>query len=274
MNWHGDRRAIPSLVVSVAVLLLTAGWAAIAVSGGDGSATTITAGGRQVGATGLGQAALLHEEAPAGSSTVTVGPLTVPTTAPAPGGPITTTTPTGVVLPPMPPLPLPTRTIARGPETTVFPPPPVPGPTTTLLPAPRTNSWSRSTNGVTVRMRMEPAAPVAGQPVTFFVDNVSAPLPCCVVHMSFGDGTDMPVGSSNCENPTLRAGMVATHTYAAPGAYEILLVVVTFPCRPATGDGPVQPTITGTDIRACIAVGPGTAPDRCTPVEHFRPSAG
>lgn len=250
------------LVSMIAVLLPAGGVAAATVDpGGPGPA-----GGR-IGATGFAQEAVAE------------GGVAAPVTATT-----STTAPPATVSPR--PLPLPSTTVPRSTATTVRPasttPPtllpllPGVGPTTTVAPVSQPTNWSRSANGVTVRMRMEPAAPVAGRPVRFLVDDVSAPDGCCIVHMSFGDGTATPLTSGGCESPNTRTGMVTTHTFAAPGAYEVHLIVATFPCPPPTvvGGQIAPPPITGTDIRACIAVGPGTVPSRCAPVEHFGPPGG
>jgi hypothetical protein len=214
----------------------------------------------------------------------------VPTGEPAapatpPAGVTTTLPPPPVVDPP----PVPTTRAPRSTTstsrpaptpTTLLPLPPIgPAPTTTAPPP--ANPWSRTVNGVSVRLRMDPPAPVAGQPVTFTVEEVTAPLACCIVHLSFGDGTDRSLfgstGTTVCDPPaTTRSGLKASHTYATPGTYEILLVVLTVPCTVDVVDGqPVPAPITGTDIRACIAVGPGTpTPARCSPFAHFDPQSG
>lgn len=252
-------RWLPRVVVAMLALLLPAGALAMATVDSGGR----DAGGGRAGAAGLAQEAITEA-------------LPVPLVV------TSTTGPPPVLLPP-PPL-LPSTTLPTVPLTGAHPPastapPSLPpgvgpsvGPTTTVAAVTRTSSWSRNANGVTVRMRMQPAAPVAGQPVTFFIDDVSAPSACCVVHMSFGDGTDVPAigsggGPIGCDSPKTRTGLTASHTFAAPGAYPVALLVVTFQCNPVTAaSGEITPPpITGTDIRACIAVGPGTVPDRCAP---------
>lgn len=258
-------RWLPRVIVAMIAVLLPAGALAMAtVDSGGRDAAGRDAGGGRAGAAGLAQEAIT--EAP---------PVPVVVTS--------TTSLPPIVLPPQPLLPPPT--VPRAPVTGARPPastapPSLPpgvgpglGPTTTVAAVTRTSSWSRNANGVTVRMRMEPAAPVAGQPITFFIDDVSAPYPCCIVHMSFGDGTDMPAlgsggGASGCDSPKTRTGLTASHTFAAPGAYAIALLVVTYPCNPVTAaSGEITPPpITGTEIRACIAVGPGTVPDHCAPL--------
>jgi len=48
------------------------------------------------------------------------------------------------------------------------------------------------------------------------------------------------------------------HTYAHAGVYRVSFLAATIPCNIAMVDGtPVPPTIGGTGIHVCIAVGPG-----------------
>jgi hypothetical protein len=49
-----------------------------------------------------------------------------------------------------------------------------------------------------------------------------------------------------------------SHTYAAPGAYEVRLATATLPCGPVTGD-PAHREIHGVGLHVCIVVGPGKA---------------
>ncbi|HVL05297.1 MAG TPA: hypothetical protein VM388_04885 [Acidimicrobiales bacterium] len=252
-----------ALAAMIAVLLPAGALAAAAIDAEPGAGA-----GRRVGAAALVQDRVAHEE------TIAPPVVVTSTVAPPPTVPVPQVTPTAV--------PRSTTTSSPRPSTptsiTLPPLPPWGSPTTTAPPVTPTDRWSRTANGVTVTLRMEPARPAAGEPVTFFVDDVSTPQEaCCIVHLSLGDKSDGPlIGTSTpplCDKPgTSRTGLSLTHTYAQPGAYEILLMVVTVPCR-APVDGP--PPITGTQIRACIAVGPGTAePPRCAPFNHFDPQSG
>jgi hypothetical protein len=257
-TWREFRSAIV-LAALVAVLLPVGAFAAATVSPGS----PVAGGDGRVDAAGFGQETLIDD---------------VPTTIAAVAS--TTVPAAGVPMSPLPPTTLPrgTATTVRPPAgsvttTTAVPPPgAVPTtPSTTAAPKSQTSAWSRSQNGSFVRMRMEPAMPVAGQPVTFYVDDVTAPDSCCVVHMLFGDGAEAsllgkaPAGPNLCEGPTNnRTGLSTTHTFAEPGAYEVRLIVITVPCKATVVQGKPVPAITGTDIQACIAVGPGTAlPPRC-----------
>jgi hypothetical protein len=114
-------------------------------------------------------------------------------------------------------------------------------------------------------MHIEPAAPMAGQPVTFVVDELVTQDPCCAVALMFGDGPDFSnlIGGS-CQSPTSLTNLSMAHTYAAPGAYEVVLATATFPCGPATGNPP-HPAIHGVGLHVCVVVGPGRAGASCTP---------
>ena len=273
MSSNGGARPARALAACVAVLLAAGGWSALALDTTE--STTISAGGR-AGATGLGQAALLDEEAPTGSVAVTVAPLTVPTTAPEPA-PATTTTIRRSTTSPTTAKPGP----VGGPAAT---PPPGFGwpntPPTGIANIAPTSSWSGQRDGVTARLRLDPPAPVAGQAVRFLVDYSSAE-PCCTVMLDFGDGTpgfqlnnDRVCGTS----PPLIPGahsVVATHTYAGAGSYKANLFVL-------AGDGCANPAplvngapqivIHAVAFDACLGVGPGPAVQKgCSPFPPFGP---
>ncbi|MGI8983762.1 MAG: hypothetical protein ACR2HM_04395 [Acidimicrobiales bacterium] len=241
------------------------------------AATTVRPGpapdGSRVGAAGFvheaigGGATLDEPAAPVAVTSSTAPRPTVP--APPPAAPS-----------PPPPSPVPSTV----PASTTSPARTGPTTNSTLLPAPGsgatpTHRWSKTANGVSVSLRMEPATPVAGQPVTFYVDEVTAPLTCCIVHLSFGDEGEGDLISGTAPScagaSTSRTGLSITHTYAKPGPYEISLVVVTVPCQLTVVDGkPVPPPITGTGITACITVGPGAAgAPGCSPYNHFNPQS-
>jgi hypothetical protein len=234
------------LAAAIAVVLLSGVLAAAAVDSG-GSALPVEG---RVGAAGLVQEAVA-EDAPVSQAPVpltsTVAPPPTVTTAAVPSTTLPLTTP-GSVRPPAPAV-----------ATTVAPSQGAAAATTTI-PATTSRTWTATGHSsVRARMRMEPATPVAGQPVRFFVDDVSTPDPCCVVGLFFGDGKHTTIGFPTCGGPTSLTGLRATHTYDAPGAYEVYLLVVSGPpCKP-----PVAPEVPGQafggEIRACIAVGPGAA---------------
>ncbi len=268
------RRPIPVLAALIALLVPAGAFAAATVSSGEPA----PAGGRSVGAAGLTQEQLVPERV----TTPSIGPQGSTTTVmPAPA----TTLP-----------PAPTTTVAR--RSTATAPPPATGPTTTVatllpgLPLPPlppippllqlppilqippilqspASSWSTSANGITIRMRMEPTAPVAGQPVSFHIE-VATQGACCAMTLSYGDGFAGPSGG-NCDSPKSRT-VTMTHTFAAPGDYELLLFASTFPCNGSVVDGQrIEPTIDAAGITACIGVSRLLGPPSCTRYNHFGP---
>lgn len=227
------------------------------------AATTVTPGqagaGRQVSAAGFLQDGIPGAPSPSRSTE----PTLVTTTAPAPTTVVAPSTPTTSRAPAAASTSTTTTTARPAPTTTptfTLPPglfPPTPTPT-----IPGGSSWSNRAGEVSARLRMVPATPVAGQPVTFSVD-VTAQDPCCVVTLQFGDSpASQDFGGGNCQNPSSITGLAVTHTYAAPGAYEAVLATATFPCHVTTsvpGGPPVLPAIHGVGLHACIVVGPGDA---------------
>jgi len=257
------RGAVRVLVVLIAVLLPAGGFAATTVDAGHPGRVD-----RRVGAAGFG-GELLAEDRPGVAPTVAV----TSTVASTPG--VTLTVPT-------PPAPLPTlpgRAITTAPPVAAtFPTPPgfPPLPMPTFPRNPSASTWSKTANGITVRMHIAPAMPVAGRPVTFVIDEVTAPVTCCIIHV-VADGTTVPVrgaGGENPENgicgspPVTRSALSHTHTFAEPGVHAVTLMVLTTACQsPAVGGPPaVPPTSTVLDLQACLTVGPEAAvPTRLVP---------
>ena len=229
----------------------------------------------RVGATGLSAAELEEERARATSSTsLTVAP---PPPAPTPPPPTPTTGRVAAT---------PTTRAPQGATTPTLPPgvprPPTPPPTgiPNIQPA---SSWTAEGNGVTARVRLEPAAPVAGQPVRFRID-VSSTDPCCTVMLDFGDGSNgfsMNNGRPCESSPPLSPGpfsTIATHTYSAAGSYKASLNVFSGdscsnpPLAP--GASPPSPFIGSAAITACVGVGPGPAAQQgCSPFPTVGPGS-
>ena len=256
---HG---AVRVLVALIAVLLPAGALAATTVDAGQSGRVD-----RRIGAAGFG-GELLADDQPRVASTVAV----TSTVAPIPT--VTVTVPT-----PQAPLPtLPGRTATTAPAVAAtFPTPPgfPPLPMPTFPRSPSASTWSKSANGITVRMHIEPAMPVAGRPVTFVIDEVTAPATCCIIHLVV-DGTTIPVPGAHGENPengmcgsppVRRSGLSHTHTFAEPGVHAVALMVLTTSCQmPAVGGPAVPPTNTLLDLRACLTVGPEAAvPTRPVP---------
>ena len=257
------RRAVPVVAVLVGVLLSAAAVAAATV---DAPATE-PIGGR-AGAAGLSRSELLDEQATTHTTQTTVAVTSSTVTVP----PTSTTTTTRPA----------TRTTAR-PSTAATLPPGVPAPVTpppTGIPnVPAASSWSAERDGVRARLRIEPAAPVAGHPVRFFVD-VSSAEPCCTIFLGFGDDSAEHSVDNGAPCGSLRPGarsVAVSHTYSSAGAYKAHLTVMTgFACTPplAPGTPPPIPSFHSVSLDACIAVGPGASGQAgCSPFPEFGPDS-
>jgi hypothetical protein len=255
MRPHGGGLVIRALIASLAVLLPAGVFAAATVdAGGAGDHQQVLAAGFEQEGIRAGEAPSPPPEAPVVTTTVPVRPPSSTTTVRSPASTVTTvaraTTPT-TLWPPGPALPTGTAPPLR------FPPPGAPPiPTSTI---PTGSSWSSAGDGVSVRMHIEPAAPMAGQPVTFVVDELVTQDPCCAVALMFGDSpTFYNLTGGTCQSPTSLTNLSMTHLYAAPGAYEVRLAAATFPCGPIIGDPPHR-AIHGVGLHVCVVVGPGQA---------------
>jgi len=277
MVFGGTARAMGTLAVCVAALLVAGVLAAATVKPPD-RAVSIAAGG-QVGAAGLGQEGVADTQVPAPAPSVAIAPTVTaapPTVAPAKPAvtPTTrataTTTATTVVTP------------TGGTTQPVLPPIPWPSvpPATGIPNMPTASSWQGDSAGVSVRMRLDPVAPVAGQPVTFRLEFSSAG-PCCTVFLDYGDGAGWSLNPSYvCGQPSpLTPGShtaAPIHTYAKAGAFKGHLTVMSWdPCSAPPippGGAPVLPEIHDDSFDACIGVGPGTAKDAgCSPFPPYGP---
>jgi hypothetical protein len=222
----------------------------------------LTTGGRPapVGVGALGAAGSRLADIAEESGTVTSS------SAPAAATPVTvpasTAATTTVVRRPTTTSPSPS--VTRGPATTQPSAPPPTGPTTAVTTVPRPSSWSVSQNGIGLRMRMEPSAPQAGEPVTFFVE-LSPIDSCCIGGLKFGDGTGAPLAfearCSYSQGAVQKAA--ATDTYAAAGAYLVEASVASVPCSVPSPAGDGSLTVmgfpVGVTLKACVVIGPATA---------------
>jgi hypothetical protein len=243
MAWDGGvRRPVLVLVALVAVLLPAGAFGLAALGPGP----QVVPGSGRVGAAGFAQEALTDETPVAGVTTTVAPPPTITTTTVPPP-------PTSLKLPTALPG-LPATTVA--PQASAPPPnlPPLPPPPT-IKPSPPASKWSKTANGISVRMHIEPATPVAGQPVTFVIDELTAPAACCIIHLSPALGTTVPLATT-CGDAASRAGLSYTHTYPEAGIHAFLLMVLTTSCPDGTGQaGPMV----ALDLRGCITVGPDAA---------------
>jgi len=258
---------------------------AVLLPAGVLAATTVDSKGpaldRRVGAAGFAQGDVVDEvPAPAVTPTVAstaVAPPPVSSVAPPP---VTSVPPPPAVTAPTTTTPPPRRattaTTALPASTstttaTLLPGLPLPGLPPLPILQPSTNSWSSSGNGVTAHLRMEPAAPMPGQRVQFFLD-VEAPEACCAMNLSYGDGVVSPNPPGSCDSPTTRE-VTLTHTFTSPGDYELFLIATIFPCKGKVVDGVfVPPPLYGVAIKACITVGLRLiGQPTCAPFNHFGP---
>lgn len=261
-------RPVPLLVALIAVLLPAGVFAA---SSAGPQQRDVRSG--RVGPAAFAQEALV-DDAPVAAVGVTSSVAPPPTVT--------------VAAPPAPPAPSSSTTLPRRTSTTVsptaatFPTPPglPPLPMPTVPRTPSASSWSKSADGITVRIHIEPASPVAGRPVTFVIDQVTAPVHCCVIHFSPEIDVLIPMPGANGPNPEMgicgsppvtRSGLSHTHTFAAPGVYPIFLMVLTSQCQmPAVGGPSSAPEPSMLDLLGCVTVGPASAirpetiPPRCT----------
>jgi hypothetical protein len=281
MTLRLERGAVRLLAVAVSVLLPAGGLAALTVG-----APSAGREGR-VGATALSASALDEEEQ--GSQSTQTTAVTIAPAPGVPGAPPTSPPPAGGPRTPAPTGATAQTSTTRAPKAPAgfpvppgFPPLPMPPPPTGIPNIPPSSSWSHEEDGIRVRLRLDPPAPVAGQPMRFVIDYSSA-SPCCTVMLNFGDGTagfslnnDRVCGTS----PPLTSGahtVAATHTYTAARAYKANLFLVRDDwCAnpPPMVNGAPQIVIHDVSFDACLAVGPGTRGQAgCSPFPPFGPDS-
>jgi hypothetical protein len=257
MRRHGGGRAVWPLIASLAVLL-PAGVLAVVASGDPGS-TPILAGD-QVGAAAVGLAPVPDEPVVTTTTTLSSTTSTARTVVPTSVQPTTTTTTR------RPPTTTTTSTRASAPTSTL--------PATTVATTPLPSRWSATSGQMSVSVRMEPPAPVAGQPVTFTV-TVAPGVGCCLgATIAFGDEDDIPATgpddhyvpvSQACGSQTPVSGARA-HTYAEPGPYRAIVRVIGLECLPVPdANGVPTGDFAGVVIRMCVGVGPGSEARACAP---------
>lgn len=241
--WQRRRRAEIVVLAALVAVLFPAGVLSVTFVNRPASASSGVE--RTVAVAGVAASEVPDEPTTTSTSTVPV------TTVPKPS----TTTSTTVRS---------TSTTATSSTATTRKPPAT---TTTTVPAAvvPTGVWHTEANGVSLRLRIDPPPPAAGQPVTFTVDVASA-APCCTVMVSFGDASSEFMANAErvCSEPSpLTPGAhtyTTSHTYAGPGTYGARVVAMagdacTAPGSPAT-DPHWMPWISASPIDACIPVGP------------------
>lgn len=250
MTGRKHRHVVPVLVALVAVLLPAA---VLAVTTGDRQAPVRV---DALGPAGFGLADIGEEDATVTPSAAP--PISTPAPVPPPLSVTTTVLRRATTTTAAP-------SVTREPTTPTLPAtPPSTGPTTSVTTVPRTSSWSASQNGIGVRMRVEPTAPQAGEPVTFFVE-LSPIDSCCIGALSFGDETSAPLAfEARCKysQGTVQKA-AATHTFATAGGYKVVASAASVPCSvpSAAGDGSltVMGFPVGVTLDACVVIGPAKA---------------
>jgi hypothetical protein len=101
-------------------------------------------------------------------------------------------------------------------------------------------SWTGVSNGITITVRSDSAAPRAGTPIEFAVE-ASAAVPCCQMSMWFGDGFSRSDEQGYTCPPAARAvGPVtfrASHTYNLDGRWTFAVSAGTPDCGATIPDG-------------------------------------
>jgi hypothetical protein len=242
MGWADGGQAVRILLASIALLLVAGGVSASVV---ESPASTPTASGRPTAPDGTTTTTAAAAPATTSSSSTTVA-STVPATTTT-RRPATATTVRAVTT---------TVPSTRPPIQTIPIRPTAPN----LRPA---TSWQADKNGVSARVHIEPAAPLAGQPVRFVIDVTSTKV-CCIIMVDFGDGS---LGASNLAEVCSGAEPLSpggdtfetTETYAAPGAYRATILASAGDICPQSAPPGGRVGTPDVIIAACFAVGPGTA---------------
>ena len=123
---------------------------------------------------------------------------------------------------------------------------------------PGQSSWSGVSEGITLKVRMEPASPKAGEAIRFVLEASTPVESCCLLYMWFGDDFGWPgLGQSlSCavSAPKKRAEVV--HTYNTHGRWEFMFGALA--C-----DGPPRGALFGS---LDVALGAGSAQGPSLPV--------
>ena len=256
------RRPIAAAAVAGALALVGLGVTFVAPGGDPGQ--RVVAGARDF---------VADPPDTAGPATSATAPATTVTTAADPtstsSGPAPTSRPSSTTTTARRATPSTTTTVRPASTTTTTAPSAFGqlGPETVTVPyeAGR-SSWEATSNGVTLRLRMDPVAPVAGQAVTFHLEAESARVSCCGFYLLYGDGggsswkVEWPAGT--CRAPGQGPSSTDySHVYNKAGRWEFLYQVIgscggggvnaalhssfdVAPGGPPQAQGPSLPTIT------------------------------
>jgi hypothetical protein len=225
------------------------GWTALAallvvVVGGGGIAAAVSAAGADhvaersvLTAAGVTDA----EGAPPATSSTTTAP---PTTAP----PATTTTAPRNVATTVPgKVPVTTATTAVRPSSGAPATTAPPATTTTSVPA-NPSSWSVDQDGISVRLRIDPAVPRAGQSVRLIIDTSTTTGHYCCSNMVTLNGVDAPLPTGGASVDAQGAPITSTHeeqtwTVPASGWLNIRDDAVSLGGPPLSVTHPAQPVV-------------------------------
>jgi hypothetical protein len=219
------RRRVAGAVVAVVVTVAVIGVMFAARSGGGGQ--NVVTGSRDVVTAASPDSSTTPATGVPDTTATTVAPTS--TSGPAATSPRAAPTTTATHRP----VPSTTTTTAPASATTTTPSAfGQLGPEVVTVPyAPGQSSWEATSNGITLRLRIEPAAPVAGQPVTFHLEAQSASLSCCGFDILYGDGgssswkVEFPSGT--CRAPGQGPSSVDySHVYNKAGRWEFLYQVI------------------------------------------------
>lgn len=120
------------------------------------------------------------------------------------------------------------------------------------------SSWSGVSNGIALKVTMQPASPKAGEPIRFVLEATAPTATCCQSHVWFGDGFGWPTGLDmrECDAHALVKRSEVVHTYNAHGRREIMFSAFANGCA---GDGPQGTLFASFDVAPGAGTGQGPA---------------
>ena len=249
-------------VVVASLIALVAGAGMLASTGGGAKSGAFGSGGDAVLASGSDHGLRAEsDEADAPSTSVAA---TTPSTAtrpaaptPRPLSPITTAASGSLPTVTLPPVTVPTTT--PGGVIGI-----VPG--TVNLPFVAGQSvWTATVNGVDLRMKASSATPKAGEAVTLELSAKHESLPCCPLYLMFGDGgqyasTTSGPPSQCLGQPYSMSGntRTTTHTFNKAGRWQIMFSAYPIGCTYAQQAANQAPTsVPAAALTAWIEIGAG-----------------
>jgi hypothetical protein len=95
---------------------------------------------------------------------------------------------------------------------------------------PGQTTWSHSSNGITITLRIDKASPRVGEAVLFDIEASTASGPCCGVMFRPGElHASVEPGSCFAGEPTGpgSVGSRRTHAYSSPGQFSFIVTAIT-----------------------------------------------